>query len=772
MDRSEIRAAIPKTERETQPETRFVSYRLALCTLASRVENALTTETLIYVVLVIAAAASRFWDLGSRALHHDESVHSFTSWTYSQGGGYIHDPMFHGPLLYHLNALVFKLFGATDYTTRLIPALMGTLLVAMPFLLRKQLGRVSMLVTSFLLLITPEIWYYGRFIRNDIHDAFWTMMIFVGLVRWMDSRNPRWFHFAWVGWVLLFCQKEVSFIALAIFGSFLIAVLLLAQSRTAFAWLIAYAVGALVAVRVLPHVLGWPGLPSIPYNNPSFEKSLQFTQALLTSSPIVTLVIWTVVWLVGLWIILRRADVFAELGRIARGEKRANALTTAFAVMPRKWMQLLIVVAEFLIIAVPLYTSLFTNLKGGIMSGSFGQLFYWLAQQNVRRGDQPWFYYLVMDPVYSPLVILFGSAGIVYGAYWALRRWRGATRPGTFVIAYALLVYWSAMSLFIYSWAGEKMPWLSVELLQPFLILGAVFGVHALRLEEGRYSPFTSKRGGAWVFALVALLISGWTYYKMSSWSLQSNPTGQSPLVYGLIALVVLSIVAIMWLGARSAGRSLGLVAIAVLAIYTVRSGMELNYYHGDVPVEQQIYVQTSPYVPSLMRAITSVSSSTAGGKQASIIYDSDTSWPFVWYLKDFKNAQFMPDGPTSPPRPNVEFILLGLNSQNKAQKYLGNYVAFQYPMRWWFPEEMYRRLDDRPNIGQKIQAKGTLNTFLTEIKYIGKGIAAWGNPHQQAMLWRYLMYRKVDGTIYSFDMVVYVRRDLVGKFNSGRLQG
>src|ERR1051325_3406205 len=57
------------------------------------------------------AFALRLWDLGSRAMHHDESLHAVYSWYLYVGREYKHDPMMHGPFLFHLTALMFLLFG-------------------------------------------------------------------------------------------------------------------------------------------------------------------------------------------------------------------------------------------------------------------------------------------------------------------------------------------------------------------------------------------------------------------------------------------------------------------------------------------------------------------------------------------------------------------------------------------------------------------------------------------------------------------------------------
>src|SRR5690606_5122376 len=101
---------------------------------------AVTWEMALYTVVFAAAFGLRFWDLGSRALHHDESIHAQWSWRLIQGD-YTHSPIFHGPLYYHVQGLFFLVFGDSDYTSRLSAAVFGMGIVALPLLLRKRLGR-------------------------------------------------------------------------------------------------------------------------------------------------------------------------------------------------------------------------------------------------------------------------------------------------------------------------------------------------------------------------------------------------------------------------------------------------------------------------------------------------------------------------------------------------------------------------------------------------------------------------------------------------------
>ena len=56
----------------------------------------------------------------------------------------------------------------------------------------------------------------------------------------------------------------------------------------------------------------------------------------------------------------------------------------------------------FYFIWAALYTTLFTQ-TSGVFSGSWQGMGYWIAQQDVARGNQPWYYYFVGLPVYELL---------------------------------------------------------------------------------------------------------------------------------------------------------------------------------------------------------------------------------------------------------------------------------------------------------------------------------------------------------------------------------
>lgn len=171
-------------------------------------------------LIIGAAVYFRFYELALRPLHHDESLHAFYSWLFETKGYYRYHPMLHGPFLFNANALVYFLLGDTQWTSRLLPAFAGVLLVLTSLGLKPALGKVGTLATAVLLAFSPAFVYYSRFLRNDIYIAlFWTG-IWVCLLGWKQTKNPAWWYPASGLLALSFCAKENTYFALFSFMSF------------------------------------------------------------------------------------------------------------------------------------------------------------------------------------------------------------------------------------------------------------------------------------------------------------------------------------------------------------------------------------------------------------------------------------------------------------------------------------------------------------------------------------------------------------------------
>ena len=184
---------------------------------------AISLETALYLILFAAAAFTRLYDLGSGALHHDESMHAYYSWRFLEGNGYAHNPLLHGPLLFVLTALGFFFFPENDATARLMPAIFGIALVMLPWLLRnpRYLGRWGALSASTFLLISPSIFYYSRHLRHDMFTVALTLLLFICMVRFLDEHRRVWIITGAASLALLLANHEIIFAIIALLFGYL-----------------------------------------------------------------------------------------------------------------------------------------------------------------------------------------------------------------------------------------------------------------------------------------------------------------------------------------------------------------------------------------------------------------------------------------------------------------------------------------------------------------------------------------------------------------------
>ena len=451
--------------------------------------------TLAVLAIAAVALAARLIDLGGRAMHHDESLHATFAWYLAEGRGYEHNPLMHGPLLFHTVAGLFKLAGDGEVTSRLPMALAGAALVATPLLFRRSLAPAGILAASLLLAASPVLLYYSRFARNDVIAVLWTVLIMAAVWRYRADGRTRWLVVAAAALALSFATKETAYLALASVLVYLDATLtaaLLDQSgvrgprRAACAaalFPVAWVVAALWPLLERPRArLGWTERPR--------EADLVVVLGTLTLPFLAA----------GSQLVLGAA----EEGTLGTGHWVTITIVTTMAVAAavgiawdaRRWPLLALLAVG---ITVPLFTTWFTS-PDGFQGAFWGQLDYWLDQQDVRRGNQPGFYYLMMLPLYEFLALI----PALLGGAWLL--WRGDRLA-------RLLAWWFVSTLVALSFAGEKMPWLNVHLAVPLALLaGAAIGAvlpslwRRLRAERATSVGWAAAGAGAAAALLVVAL--------------------------------------------------------------------------------------------------------------------------------------------------------------------------------------------------------------------------------------------------------------------------
>jgi len=570
----------------------------------------LTWETALVLILAGAALISRLWALGERVMSHDESLHVYYSWQLAIGKGFAHNPMMHGPFLFDATALMNALFGASDFTSRLVPAILGIFVVVfVPQLLKPWLGRSGALAASTLLLISPFVLYFSRYNRHDIQVIAWTLLAIIAIFRYLENRSERDLILLAAALALMFSTMEITFIYLAILAGFLAFSAILKYRLSWKAWRASSEFDVLIVLTTLGAFFSSP--IALLILNPLWNK--------LTGSPFVDMQVLGSqgnAWSVG--------DAGIRIwGLFALFSVGAGALGLWW-----NWKRWLKLAGLFALITIPLFTTFFTN-PAGLSTGFIGSLGYWLSQQGVARGSQPWYYYLIVFPLYEYLPLI---GGLVAAVAFLVRRKLLSVFQRYFVV---FLVWWAASIFVGLTLAGEKMPWLSTHIAIPFILLT-----------------------GWWVGQLIE--------------SVLARGDGEQ-----------------RW---ETIPRWVALGGIVILVLATVRTSVAANYVNYDYTTEFIDYAHGAPGVKWALSDISAISSRTGAGLDMKVAYDDEVSWPMSWYLRDYRNQAFYGAEPNRQAL-DAPVVLAGPKNWKKVELILGGrYHRFELIRLWW-PMEDYKDL-------------------------------------------------------------------------------
>jgi uncharacterized protein (TIGR03663 family) len=195
--------------------------------------KALRKHKLLVIIVIILALAvlSRFAFLGIRPMHHDEGMLSYFGWQLASQKNYSYTPQIHGPILFYVQALLFLIFKVGDWQARLGEALFGVILVLLPFIFIKTIGKKRAIAISTLLLVSPVFLYFSRFIvHTSLVVVFWFIFVFAFKEFVRKPRTSALYTSA-VTLALAFGTSETTYIFVAAFVlSLMIATIFLGQS--------------------------------------------------------------------------------------------------------------------------------------------------------------------------------------------------------------------------------------------------------------------------------------------------------------------------------------------------------------------------------------------------------------------------------------------------------------------------------------------------------------------------------------------------------------
>ncbi len=424
------------------------------------------------VVLIVGIAARQLL-LGEAPFHPDEAIHAFFAQSF---GTYHYDPVYHGPLLYHLVAGLFGLVGLFtkttgdfDFTARLVPSILGIgLLALILFPMRSFVSNRAAIAGAALVAISPSIVTYSRHLLHDSLVLFLTMgavLCFMWtLSHPSDSQSGRNARVGLAAFLTLFLATKANF--------FFIAVMLLAF------WL-AWRFSGWLRLPVL--IERWtPALCFVvvtafailfPRDN-TFVPAIQAHQHKIFQ--IVAVAACGVFWL---WLMSWREPKESEVSKKAK--KKIAPIELRVANSKEQWLTYFWVALTALLLYIFLFggvaqilaqwaqTKQFPTVTaaGGATSAltAIRQMWdYWGGQQATPRLPGRHDYYVVLALLYEVPILVAAAGGVYYAA-------KNRTQFTD------LLLWWSFSSWTVYAVANEKVPWLIVHICLPLALLGGVW---------------------------------------------------------------------------------------------------------------------------------------------------------------------------------------------------------------------------------------------------------------------------------------------------------
>jgi predicted membrane-bound mannosyltransferase len=589
----------------------------------------------VVAILVAVTLLMRFIMLGDRPVMHDESMFAYNAYIFSETGRYTHLPILHGPALMLASGTLFAIFGDSITVARAFIAVASLVMLAAALALvprRYRLAFAPLLITS------PVLLYYSRFLRDDI---LFSAVLMVGMAALAVALSRR------RGAGLMVRA------ACATLGMFMFVALAGIMENAAFI----YATGAtflllLAAQRRLPrffrarqpdlHAGAATSSPAwLPTSSPA-SSPIRSPSAVPPSAIRDRWVLgtgWTAGLVLGLAYL---AFVYGiTLGPSFQDEARravaGDAPETLRAISLKKPD---LTASQRSQVTVRLMADSWRNVKESWD--------YWMGQHREHRISGPSHYYLPILLTYELPMCLLLVAGLILDAWrWdaCLRRRRATVyaagtatwvafwllwmlvsanfapawlvelerflhlAPDASALTLGLIItpvlvwsilslrehralaawmgWWLACSLFQYSAAGEKVPWLAIHITLP-LYLTVIW----------LWAPLLRRLG---------------------------RPGRPDRIGNGVAVVVVMGIVAPLFV-----------VGASLLAL---RNDIPLIGSRSADPAERIVYNHTTPWLHHALEsraALWNTTQDTVPLKRRRVVMAGDGVWPAVWYLRHF----------------------------------------------------------------------------------------------------------------------------------------
>lgn len=222
------------------------------------------------------------------------------------------------------------------------------------------------------------------------------------------------------------------------------------------------------------------------------------------------------------------------------------------------------------------------------------------------------------------------------------------------------------------------------------------------------------------------------------------------------------------------------LLIFGLLMTYSLHSAVLLSFYHEADPVEPLVYVQSGPDCPEVEEIVRRISYGETGGPNQNaplgtsdgekamhdglpLTIEDTCSWPFAWQLRDFSRRNHPSTITVADLQANPNPIFMtSTEKESQTQSYTilsqAGYVNRKYKLRIWWVPSWFKKGYPPMDINFDIFRSWFWGNFLP-LSQPRSDMVDWND------LKNWFLYRQVWSDLGSYNMRLWVRKDLADKY-------
>jgi uncharacterized protein (TIGR03663 family) len=611
----------------------------------------------IYTAVVVVGLLLRWLMLDMRPYHHDESLHGMYGgyfYDFPDSNFYKYDPMLHGPMLYNCMRFIYAMFGDSLWAARTPVCIMGSLFILVPLLYRGYLKPVTTLLLTGYIALSPTMIYWSRFLRED----YWVISGMLLSLFGLTIAPQRWRAFLFLfGLTIQWCTKENVFVTVAVVAGFFI-------FEACFQAFI---------LKERDNYLARIGR----FIRANF--SLFFVSALTCG------IIYA--WFYGAGFRHPRG-IIEGLGGKAIGYWAAHHNMERikgpfnFHIYVTAWYEL------------PLFLALITHLilfyRRAIPQVQFVAglilmtiILSWVATDaKTIESHAIWKQFKLKNhlDIVGLLVLLFHAPLVTI--QHLLRRERVLASAG----------YFFSATFFVYSYLGEKVPWLSVYPLVYSLPYLALFFEDYFKKHPFNYKSCPVPNVLNWIGSASVLL---GVIFIAEQWGDSNQRFSRENLSFVIFGAILLSAAFFARVEAASSNSletffgtmHLGHWATAITAIFLLRAAVQTNYLYAGKETEYLSQVHTTYELAEYAKHIIDQVVYERNGFRPKVYATGESTWPLTWYFRripqeyrfSVKDREELKD---------FAYIFISWKEKHDPSEIPEGYIQRRINLRgWWVPD-------------------------------------------------------------------------------------